>query len=177
MFSVTPSKDPKNYFHKYQNIGHFFGLFSGIAIGLTVPGRVLPYIKKIMSSKLPETAKMAFIVNPMVSFTGPVVTAHACTRGVVAVSQRSRLPHVSHWAGMGMQDVWIKCDRPVALYSGISVETMRKIRKSAKKKGLMTHKVMSRDSEEMFTGTFQVLVVGPGPDDYIDELTKGLKPL
>jgi len=172
---MKPSKDPSNFFHRLDNTGYLIGTFIGIGLSILVPGRVLPFIKKAVSSKLPASAKMAFIVNPVLTSANWKVI-EACNRGVVAVCQRGKLPHISHWAGVGMQEVWHKCDRPTVVYKGFNVMAMEKIRKDALKKGLVIHQVRTK-SEEGFSGMLEVLVIGPGPDDVIDKLTLGLQQL
>lgn len=172
---MKPSKDPANFFSRLENTGYLLGTIIGVPLALWAPGRVLPFIKRAFSSKLPQTAKMAFVINPLIT-PAEWKVIESCNRGVVAACQRGRLPHISHWAGVGMQEVWLKCDRPLCIYKGFSVAAMEKIQKEANSKGLVTHKVRTKTPIGN-TGLFETLVIGPGPDDVIDKLTKGLRPL
>jgi len=172
-FKLSP--DPDNLFSKSENVGYMFGCIFGIPFAYWAPRRLFPYLKRACSSKLPETAKMAFIITPNVH-QSKLKVAIACNRGIVAACQRGRLPHISHWAGVGMQEVWMKSDRPVSFSLCKDINECENIKKNASKSGLVTHWVNAKKGSGEFleSKTPQVLVIGPGPDEVIDKLTANL---
>ncbi|KAF7994712.1 hypothetical protein HCN44_004184 [Aphidius gifuensis] len=90
--------------------------------------------------------------------------AHAAVAGYAAAMKIPK--YLQAWEESGHKKITLKVD---------SVEELDKIKKEAKKKGLIAVTIQDAGRTQIAAGSKTVCCVGPGPDELVDEVTGHLK--